>query len=134
MEAGSGERAAGNGKREAGSRSSRFSRRGHPAPLRAFTSGGVLGMLIWVAADQAGIGAVPIFRQEHLLLVFGIAGGIAGLTRARPLLWGAAFLICAVVVGIGYTPWVESCVRSLARIDPMGRCDAVVVLDRKSVV
>lgn len=128
MEVASGERAAGNRKREAGSRQSRFSRLGLPAPLRAFTSGGVLGMLIWVAADQAGIGAIPLFRQEHLLLVFGIVGGIIGLTRARPLLWGAALLICAVVVGIGYTPWAESRVRSLARTDPVGRCDAVVVL------
>jgi uncharacterized SAM-binding protein YcdF (DUF218 family) len=91
-------------------------------------AGLILGVLLWQVSIPLGIQAVPFLRGEHWMPAAGLAGGLIGGTRFRPVLWGAAGAVVAALLVICYTPLVVPAIRGLVRRDPLRPVEAVVVL------
>src|SRR5262245_29185086 len=94
----------------------------------AMVTGFTLGILLWSGARQLGADAVPVFRNDYLLLLAGIAGSVVGGTRWRPALWIAAGGVAVGIVLIAFTPVSFVLLGPLVVNDALQPADAVVVL------
>lgn len=97
---------------------------------RAAITGAILGGLIAVSLDIAGLIQITKIAGLSGILPGMILGGIIGMTRLRPALWliaGALALLCAVVV---YTPATRYLIAPLVRRDAMipPKVDAIAAL------
>ncbi|MGV3722495.1 MAG: YdcF family protein, partial [Actinomycetota bacterium] len=98
------------------------------ALLRKAASGGVLGVLIWLMANQLGAATLPLPLEFHQYTVAIVVGAVLGITRWRTLLWAAAGVLCFLFVAIAHSPVVKAPIRALIRKDALRPADAVVVL------
>jgi uncharacterized SAM-binding protein YcdF (DUF218 family) len=94
----------------------------------AAASGAVLAMLLWTAARELGIQAVPVLRNEYVLPVVGLLGALLGARRLHRPLWIAGGVVAAGLLVVAYTPVSLWLMKGLVRSDPLERADAVVVL------
>ena len=107
-------------------------RRAKPVLVGEFTSGAVLGALVWLAVTTLGI-----HGTLHLSAAIGLApaallGGLLGVTRYRVIPWLAGGALATLFAVVAFTPIIVQPARALVRSDPMPSppltLDAVVVL------
>jgi uncharacterized SAM-binding protein YcdF (DUF218 family) len=91
-------------------------------------SGGVLGVLTWLIANQLGAATLPLPGGFHLFTVALLAGVVLGVTRLRGLLWVAAGGLCLLFLAVAHTPYIKAPTKALVRVDRLRPADAVVVL------
>jgi len=90
--------------------------------------GFILGLLVWVGAQQLNLQALPIFRMEHSFPIMAALGVLIGLSRARSLLWVCGGLVCVGMLVVAYTPLVKPLAQGLVRSDPPERVEAAIIL------
>jgi uncharacterized SAM-binding protein YcdF (DUF218 family) len=90
-----------------------------PSPERGREAlwGAALGVLLWVAGLQLGIGAAPGLSVPPMVALAAIAGGILGLTRARWLLRATGAVLAAGLLAVAYLIPVPEMARAWARVD-----------------
>jgi uncharacterized SAM-binding protein YcdF (DUF218 family) len=97
------------------------------AQCKKLGMGILLGWLATLAISTLNLDSlltdVPYWDQALIIL-----GGIAGLTRARALLWLGNGLLFVLFLVIGYTPVSKAMWRDLQENDPLQPADAVFVL------
>ena len=124
------QRAARKGSANGAAKSSRGKEGGVPrVDWTGLTVGFILGVLCWQVSETLGITRlVPAFRVPYWLPAAGLAGALAGASRARGLLWAVSGSLAALLLVVGYTPFVVPAVRGLVRSDPLRPVEAAVVL------
>ncbi|MGK2934331.1 MAG: YdcF family protein [Gemmatimonadaceae bacterium] len=107
-------------------------RRAKPALVRDFTSGAILGALVWLAVTTLEINSSLHLSIASGLLPAAVLGGLLGVTRYRVILWLAGGALAALFAVVAFTPIIVQPAQALVRSDPMPSppltLDAVVVL------
>jgi uncharacterized SAM-binding protein YcdF (DUF218 family) len=107
-------------------------RRAKPVLVREFTSGAVLGALVWLAITTLGLHGTLHLSTASGLAPAALLGGLLGVTRYRVILWLAGGALAALFAVVAFTPVIVQPARALVRSDPMPSppltLDAVVVL------
>src|SRR4051812_41552308 len=88
-----------------------------------------MGVLIAVTAHVLGVQQLIRVPDLALYLPAGVAGGLIGATRLRPLLWIAATPLALICLLVAYTPLIAWLAKPMIRRDAIpSRVDAIVVL------
>lgn len=107
-------------------------RRAKPILVGEFTSGAVLGALIWLALRTFGLHDIFSLSGSSGVLPAALLGGLLGLSRFRPLLWVVAAALTVLFTLVSYTPIIVQPAQALVRSDPIPSSplglDAIVVL------
>lgn len=107
-------------------------RRAKPVLLRDFTSGAILGALVWLAITTLGLNGTLHLSNAIGLAPAALLGGLLGVTRYRVILWLAGGALAALFAVVAFTPIIVRPARALVRSDPLPSppltLDAVVVL------
>lgn len=107
-------------------------RRAKPVLVSAFTSGAILGALVWLAVTTLGFNWTLHLSTTSGLAPAALLGGLLGVTRYRVILWLAGGALAALFAVIAFTPIIVQPTRAMVRSDPMPSppltLDAVVVL------
>jgi len=86
----------------------------------------------WLALHALGglqvFEAFPILGRLPWWPIAGSLGALIALTRLRAGIWAAAILLWLLSWGVAWTPLAGNLLRGVAREDPLGPADAVVVL------
>lgn len=109
-----------------------LARRAKPVLVRDFTSGAVLGVLVWLAVTTLGLNDTLHLSTASGLAPAALLGGLLGATRYRVILWLAGGALAALFAIVAFTPVIVQPAQALVRSDPMPSppltLDAVVVL------
>jgi uncharacterized SAM-binding protein YcdF (DUF218 family) len=107
-------------------------RRAKPVLVGEFTSGAVLGALVWLAVTTLGLHGTLHLSAASGLGPAAVLGGLLGVTRYRVLLWLAGGALAALFAVVAFTPIIVQPAQALVRSDPMPSppltLDAIVVL------
>lgn len=107
-------------------------RRPKPVLVREFTSGAVLGALVWLAITTLGLQGTLHLSAASGLASAALLGALLGVSRYRVILWLAGGALAALFAVVAFTPIITQPARALVRSDPMPSppltLDAVVVL------
>lgn len=111
---------------------SSVARRTKPVLAREFTSGAILGALVWLAVTTLGLHATLHLSAASGLAAAALLGGLLGVTRYRLILWLVGGALAALFAIVAFTPIIVQPAQALVRSDPIPSppltLDAVVVL------
>src|SRR5687768_13986362 len=94
-------------------------RRPKPLLVRDFTSGAILGALVWLAATTIGLNDTLHLSTASGLAAAALLGGLLGATRYRVILWLAGGALAALFAVVAFTPVIAQPAQALVRSDPM---------------
>ncbi len=106
---------------------------GKRSRVRGMAAGACLGLAAWLALGQLGVPQIIGRGATADLGWAAVAGAGLGLIGLQGVLWGALGLSAALVLLVGWSPFMEGRARAMIRSDPLaaGAPDAVVVLSNR---
>src|SRR5687767_8779625 len=96
--------------------------------LQLAITGGALAVLSRLVYAELLPGVVPYIGRWQTMMFAAILGAWAGVGRGRKVVWWFAIVAVALVLFIGFTPFVPTGIRRLVQADPLEKAPAVVIL------